>query len=142
MRHAFTYTLIAALLAATHARAQTVIINNGNRPPLARLAGDNRKVNVTANFSVALPLTRDAKSTEMTKEIAAATEALFDIVNRQCDLLAASLKGTCRLIQLNTNGNIGNRGVPNNQAVAAGANATFEIDLTPAAATPTPDTPR
>jgi hypothetical protein len=61
--------------------------------------------------------------------MATVSQSLYEIVNRECDVLSAVLKGECRVVQINVSSNVNDRmnnGVP---FVNANTNATFEIEL-------------
>ena len=83
---------------------------------------------------MSLPVDKEASGAELGKALAAASQPLYDVVNRQCDILADEYKGACRVVQLNVNTSIndrrfqqfGDRSAPQ-QHVNANANATFEI---------------
>ena len=64
----------------------------------------------------------------MTKAMTAASVSLYDIVNRQCDVLSASMKGSCRLVQLNVGGTVNVRSAPTGGNMTANATATFEVE--------------
>jgi hypothetical protein len=84
---------------------------------------------VTANFQLSAPTPATATASDLTKTMAAVSQSLYEIVDRECDVLGAALKGDCRLVQINVGSNINermNNGVP---FVNANANATFEIDV-------------
>ena len=84
---------------------------------------------VTANFQMSAPTPAAAPVADLTKTMAAVSQSLYEIVNRQCDVIGAVLKGECRLVHINVNSNVNDRmnnGVP---FVNANANATFEIEL-------------
>ena len=95
------------------------------------------------------PAPNITSSEDITKAVAATNQLLFDIIDHECNVLAAALKGNCRLTRLNVGGNFNDTNfnplmLPNrgtiSPMVSANANATFEIDLEPAAADthPTP----
>jgi hypothetical protein len=137
-----------ALTGVQHANAQNVpMINNGNR-----VAGAPQKPEtVSVTFQLALPAPVISSSEDMTKAMAASSQSLYDIINHECDVLSAALKGSCRLIRLTVGGNYNdaNAGMPpyfnrpNAMSVVnATATATFEIEMkSPAAAEP-PAAPR
>jgi hypothetical protein len=136
MRLTVAATIVCMML-AQHAIAQNnvVVINGGGR--IGAVSDKPQTVMVT--FQLTMPAPATASSTDMTNAMAATNQSLYDIVNHECEVLAAALKGTCRLIRLNVGGNfaeaggnptLGNRG--NGPVVNANANATFEIE--PAAA--------
>lgn len=99
-------------------------------------------IRVNANFQVSLPVAKDAAGAELSKALAGASQPLYDLVTRQCDVLASEYKGECRVVQLNVNASISERRFPQfvapgdraseQQHVNANANAAFEI--TPAGA--------
>lgn len=96
---------------------------------------------VTANFQARIIVDPSAPTSEITKALTQANQSLGELVNRECDVLAAAFKSDCRVGQLNMGANINDRRVGvmmNNEFgaaqrfVNANLNATFE--LTPAAA--------
>jgi hypothetical protein len=100
---------------------------------------------MTITFQLSLPSPGVSSSTDMTKAMTAATQDLYDIVNQECGVLAATLKGSCRLVRLSSTGNFNDANIPtfgnhpNGPVVNANATATFEIgDNAPAAAMPAP----
>jgi hypothetical protein len=112
--------LIVAALSATQAQAQNwrMLDSSGAKG-----------MRVTANFQLSAPTQATASAGELTRTMAAVSQSLYEIVDRQCDVLGAALKGDCRLVQINVGSNINDRmnnGVP---FVNANANATFEIDV-------------
>jgi hypothetical protein len=146
--------MIVGMILANHANAQNVLmINNGNRA----IGGSGQPQTVTITFNLVLPAPAVSSSEDMTKAMAATTQSLYDIVNHECDVLTAALKGDCRLSKLNIGGNFNdaNLNVPNfgnrpnaGPIVNANATATFEIEMkaspAPVAAAPpaTPNPPK
>jgi len=112
--------LMVAAMSATQAQAQNwQMLNNPGA----------RGMRVTANFQLSAPTPATASAGDLTKTMAAVSQSLYEIVDRECDVLSAALKGDCRLVQINVGSNINDRmnnGVP---FVNANANATFEIDV-------------
>jgi hypothetical protein len=133
MRLTVAATIVCVML-AQHATAQNnvVVIHNGGRI----LAVSDKPQTVTVTFQLTMPAPAGASSSDMTNAMAATNQSLYEIVNHECEVLTAALKGTCRLIRLNVGGNFadaggnvpmpGNRG--NGPVVNANANATFEIE--------------
>ncbi len=114
-------------------------------PALAQGCNSCGTVRVTANFQVWTPVANDGADASMGKAVAQASEPLYDVVARQCDVLAAGYKGDCRVVEFRVNAGINERPTP--QFVAPGqrlvaqqnVNAVFEITPTPASkATPKP----
>jgi hypothetical protein len=99
--------------------------------------GDGKNVRVMANFQIVSPVNSPATTSDLTKALALANQSLYDIVNRQCEVIEAAMKSDCRIVQLNVNGNIndrlpqftppGERQNPQVQFVNANAQATFLI---------------
>ena len=96
---------------------------------------------VNANFQARIVIDPSAPTSEITKALAQANQALGELANRECDALAAAFKSECRVGQLNMGANVNDRRagmMMNNdfgaaqRVVNANLNATFE--LTPAAA--------
>jgi hypothetical protein len=122
---------VAALIAAISASAaQAQNWRNWNDP-------DGKSIRISANFQISTPVAAPASTSDLTKALAEASRSLYDIVNRQCDVIGAALKGDCRLVQLNVNGNINDRlpqftppgERPNQQPmVNANANAIFLVE--------------
>ncbi len=112
--------LMVAAMSATQAQAQNwQMLNNAGA----------RGMRVTANFQLSAPTQATASAADLTKTMAAVSQSLYEIVDRECDVLSAALKGDCRLVQINVGSNVNdrmNKGVP---LVNANANATFEIDF-------------
>lgn len=135
--------LALSLAAAQAAQAQTIVINRPNNGPAAR---GERSQQVSVNVQLSMPTSALTSTPEWTKAIAAANQSLFEIINRECDVLGAALQGDCRLVQINTGSNAGNRPHPGSPSmgvsasVNVNANATFEIEpkvpQTPAVVSP------
>ncbi len=68
------------------------------------------------------------------------SQSLYEMVNRECEILSAVLKGTCRATRVNVSASINANGYGNQPCpvVNATANAMFEITPTQPA-TPAPD---
>jgi len=108
---------------------------------------NGKDVKITANFQIATPVNSPASAADLTTALAQANQSLYEIINRQCDVIGAALKGNCRIVQLNVNGNINDRmqqftppGERSNpqQMVNANANATFVVEPTAAKDTSPP----
>jgi hypothetical protein len=56
----------------------------------------------TANFQIAAPASPTAT-------LAQVNQQLYEIVNRQRDVIAVALKGQCHVVQLNVDGNVNDR---------------------------------
>ena len=98
---------------------------------------DGKAVRLTVNLQIATPVNSGASATDLTKALAQANQSLYEIIDHQCDAIGAALKGDCRIVQLNVNGNINERMQqfappgerPNQQQmVNANANATFLVE--------------
>jgi hypothetical protein len=100
---------------------------------------------VNANFQARIVVDPSAPTSEVTKALAQANQSLGELVNRECDVLAAAFKSDCRVGQLNMGANINDRraglmmnnefGAPQ-RFVNANLNATFELTPTSAKTTP------
>ncbi len=100
----------------------------------ARLRSDESKgVRVTSNFQLSEPAPESADA-DMTKAMAQINERLYAIVNRQCDVLGAALKGSCRVVQVNVGSGFNGRMISNSPTLTGNASATFEIDTNAAPA--------
>jgi hypothetical protein len=100
---------------------------------------------VNTNFQARIVIDPSAPTSEITKALAQANQALGELANRECDALAAAFKSECRVGQLNMGANVNDRRagmMMNNdfgaaqRFVNANLNATFE--LTPASAKTSP----
>ena len=124
-----------ALVRQASAQQNLVVIDGAART----FAVADKPETVTINFQLSMPAPELATSRDMTNSMAASTQSLYDIVNHECDVLTAVLKGTRRLGRLNVGGNVGGPNIPNfgnrGNLVNVNANATFEIGPPP------PDTP-
>jgi hypothetical protein len=98
---------------------------------------DGKSVRISANFQITTPVASSASASDLTKALAQANQSLYDIINHQCDVIGAALKGDCRIVQLNVNGNINERipqftppgERPNSQQIVnANANAVFLVE--------------
>lgn len=130
MRCIANASLVLALVAAQAAQAQTIVINRPHNGPAAR---GERSLQVSVNVQLTMPTSVPTSTPEWTKAIATANQSLFEIINRECDVLGAALQGDCRLVQINTGSNSGNRSNPGGStgvsaSVNVNANATFEIE--------------
>lgn len=131
---------VLSLALTNAAAAQNVLmINNGNRPAVTT----DKPQTVSVTFQLTLPAPTSSTSADMTKAMAATSQSLYDIINRECDVLTAVMKGDCHLSRLTIGGNYNETNyvpVPfgsrpsNSPVVNANATATFEIS-TPAPAT-------
>ena len=130
MRHLL---VVALSVVSIGAHAQTIVINP--RPPVAPVPAKVQRVTIALTITNATqPGTAPG---EMTAGFTAANQALFNVIDHECDVLSPLLHGGCRLVQLTTNGNANERqnyGQQNNPVIAVTANATFEIDPTPSTA--------
>jgi hypothetical protein len=81
----------------------------GSAPALAQdaLSNDQRTFAVTANFQV--PVDAAAQTADIAKAIARVSEQLGDLANRECDVLAATFKADCHVVQLNMGANLNER---------------------------------
>jgi hypothetical protein len=123
-------TIVCAILAQPANAQNVVMINNGNRV----VGGNGQPQTVTVTFQLTLPAPPASSSGDMTKAMMATTQSLYEIINHECDVLIATLKGTCRLSKLSTGGNFNDANLPNygnrpnaGPVVNANATATFEI---------------
>lgn len=122
-------SLACLCLATTSAvQAQTIIMNNGGTTNLSRASDERRKTSVTVNIQLSLPAIAHDNVPDLTASLSLGNKAVFDIVDHECDVLSKSLNGTCRVIQVNNNSNVGRPG-QSGSSVSASASATFEIDL-------------
>ncbi len=132
MRTIQAAALLGMLVAAAQAaQAQTIVINRPNNGPAAPSEKSQR---VSVNVQLSMPTPALTSTPEWTNAIATANQSLFEIINRECDLLGAALQGECRMVQINTGSNTGNRPNPGtpftgaSASVSVNANATFEIE--------------
>ena len=132
-------TVLLGMFVAVPSYSQTVInLNGGNTLQPMRLGAD-RAQTISITFQLSMPLSPPASTEDMTKTMAGTSQPLYDIVNHECQVLIASLGGTCRLVQLNIGGNLNNRMINGTSFVSANANAVYEID---AKAPPPPPAPK
>ncbi|HEX3989534.1 MAG TPA: hypothetical protein VHX39_00035 [Acetobacteraceae bacterium] len=149
----FTYTAgCMALLAIAQAYAQNVIVlpNTGEQSSSITVTR-NVPVAVGQTFSMHFQLSQtlqgNASSTDLSNMMANASQTLYDLANRECELLTVAFKGTCRVTQVNVGANINGPMNGRGPVVNSNANATYEIDPapaaapTPSAAAPTPSAP-
>jgi len=126
-------TMMMWLILAHHGHAQNVITLNGG----GRTAGaGGPPLLVTVTFQLSMPAAAVTSPADMTKALAGTTQSLYDIVNHECEVLTAALKGSCRLSRLNVGGSLNdaNPNAPNlasrptgGPVVTANATATFEV---------------
>lgn len=140
-------TAILGCLTATVASAQITITTNSTPTTITtsptpalppRSFAEGRRMSVTTNFQVALPSPQINSTADMTAAMTAASGMLFDVVGHQCDVLTATLKGACRLVQMNVTSNVNTRNGNGGPTVTASANATYEIEPEAASQTPAP----
>lgn len=130
MRCAASVFAALALVAAQAAQAQTIVINRPNNGTAAR---GEKSLQVSVNVQLSMPTPALTSTPEWTKAIATANQSLFEIINRECDVLGAALQGDCRMVQIHTGSNASNRPNPGSPltgvsaSVNVNANATFEI---------------
>ena len=110
--------------------AALLLVVAGITPALAQNWGNSgpKGPRVTLNFQLSAPPAASMSPGDLTKAMAGLSQSLYEIVDRQCDVLSAALKGECRLVQININSNINDRMNNGTPFVTANANATFEID--------------
>jgi hypothetical protein len=111
-------------------------------PALAQDCRQCGAIRVTANFQVWTPIDRDLSGAALGKAVSEASQPLYGVVSRQCELLADAYKGVCRLVEFQVNSGVNDRMLPQfvtpgdraapQQRVNANVNAIFEI--TPASA--------
>jgi hypothetical protein len=123
--------IFVTLAVAPQAHAQNMIYmpNGGGN------GAGTRGQTVSVNFQISRAAPVAASTSDLTSIMASITQSLYDIVNRECDILGVSLKGSCRVLQVNVGANINNRGNGHGPIVTANANATFAI-TSPVAAAP------
>ena len=93
---------------------------------------------ISINFQLSAPPPATTSASDLTKAMGGLSQSLYEIIDRECDVLSAALKGDCRLVQVNISSNINDRmnnGVP---FITANANATFEIEPKEPAKDPAP----
>lgn len=132
---------------AHHALAQNVLMPNNPSQPAAA-TDKSRTVSMTLQMS--MPAPEAASSTAMTNAMEATDQALYDIINHECQILTEALKGACRLSRVSIGSNFNepgarpfpfpNRGI-SGPSVSGNVNATFEVDLPPAATANSPAPP-
>lgn len=113
------------------------------QPGIAQIwpgGSDAQPKNVTISVQLSSPAPAVSSSEDMTKAMSATTQAIYNIINHECEVLTATLAGSCRLVRLNTGSNFNDVNVPGfgvrpGPGVSANATATFEIKPT---AQPTP----
>jgi hypothetical protein len=94
--------MLVASMAAQPASAQPVQITG----TVNHAAGTPEKPEtVSVTLQLVLPAPAGSSSVDMTQAMAATSQSLYDIINRECDVLSAVLKGNCRLTRLNVGGN-------------------------------------
>lgn len=86
---------------------------------------------VTANFQLSAPPSASTATGDLTKTMAGLSASLYEIIDHECTVLGAALKGECRLVQVNINSNVNER-MNGGPFISANGNATFEVDPKPA----------
>jgi hypothetical protein len=128
MRSTIFATLLGLSLSHPGNAQNGPTLNDGNHPAVAN--GPLQTLTVT--FQLMTPAPAISSSEDMTRAMTAATQTLYDIVNHECDVLTASLKGTCRITRLVAGGNFNDVNAPGalyrpGPNVNVNASATFEI---------------
>ena len=134
------------LFAVAQARAQSVIVvPSGNEPGSSITVTRGVPVAIGQTFSMHFQLSQTmqstSSSTDLSNMMANASQTLYDLVNRECEILSVAFKGTCRVTQVNVGSNINGPMNGRGPVVNSNANATYEIDTkaaAPAAPTATP----
>ena len=116
---------------------------------IPRVGGANadRIQTLMTTFQLSRNIPTSTPQVDLTNGMARATQSLYDIINRQCEVIGLSFKGECRLVLIQINGNIGNanyRSPPGGGLMFnATATATFEIETKdPAPADDPPKAPK
>ncbi len=120
---------------ASPLHAQTVVVGGCERDCAPGPAsGQGSSQTVMANFSVSQPVAANATSAELSAAMAAASQRVYDIVNRQCDVLSVAFKANCRMVQITVSAN-STSGTPvrGSPGVSAHGSASFELSTAPAA---------
>ncbi len=90
--------IIVSCLAIAPAAAQNVPSPN-----------EAKVITINANFQLSVPIEASATTADIAKALAQANDALTDLAERQCDLMAASFKRECRVVQINLGANLNGR---------------------------------
>jgi hypothetical protein len=130
----FSYAAAFLAMVLAPQAQKTVMMNGPNNILVGRNIAAIHGQTISMNFQVSVPAAATAAPSDLTKAMAGATQSLYDIVDRQYDILSVALKGSYRLMQINVGDNINNRA--NSGAPTISSNAMFEIDLSAPAAVP------
>ena len=127
MRLALAVVLAVSCLAGAADAQLTPMIGSAMRQGWRPGCGDNSEaICVTVNFSMSAPEPAIATGGDWTSRVAKANASLFDLINRECDVLKASFKGDCSLSQLNVSTNVRDQQEGSaHQMINVGANATM-----------------
>src|ERR1700733_5896628 len=127
------------LLLGAQAHAESVIVMPGGSPGSSVIVGRASPVFTGQTFTMHFQLSQTMQSTTTSADLAAfvasATQSLYDIANRECEVLGVSLKGTCRVTQVNVGSNLNSPANGRGLIATSTANAAYEIEPTPAAGT-------
>jgi hypothetical protein len=87
--------VLMTMSSSGYAQNLTILNNSSNIPSAGGNTGE--KSQMTASVSDA----------DLTRRLAAVDQSLYQVVNRECEILGASMNGNCRLTHLNVSGDIG-----------------------------------
>jgi len=120
---------MVATCVALAAVAQIAIGHSPMMPAWRPACGDSSDATcVSVNLSLSVPEPANLAPADWTKAVAKANESLYDLVNHECDVLRTTLKGECRLSQLNVSANMRSQQEASQpQTINASANASYVI---------------
>ena len=94
--------LIVSCLVACWATAPAAAQN-------APSSNEAKVITINVNFQLSVPIDASATTADIAKALAQANDALTNLAERQCDLMAASFKRECRVAQINLGANLNGR---------------------------------
>ena len=112
----------AVLVFASHADAQD------QRYSMGRTGTNTVSVSVTFSYPVKLP---GGEAEEQQKAMETGRRRLYEIADKECRVLLATIASTCRLERLNVNSNVNRRIIDGEQQAQMSASATYRIEPKP-----------
>ena len=116
--------IIFGLLCATAAPAQTITISPRNDAPAAVSAAITPPLRIQVSIQLSFPAGSGAD--EQRKLMESARRQIYESANTECVVLTEIFKAECRLISINANSSIMERGnIP--PSINANGNASYEL---------------
>lgn len=116
------FILLGVVLAAGNLPAQA----QRNYPGMPGLSGG---LQVNSSFQTMIPLTQGITASDETKATEGARERLYEMASKECDVIGRVFKGACRLLSINVNSYVQDRG-NGLRGIQINVNARFSVATT------------